>query len=550
MPERDWENAFPAPDQVDGFWGWDSIHAPRPLTPLSGTTVWPALGQGFTKAMGEISCLLALDSRTFNYYAYANFHGVDTGAETPESRNARYLKILDEFVPNVGKLWREEWQPTLVPLFDNARHADYASMTDEQLWANTQGQFEDLVYRWTIHGRINFQLVGASWFVDFYNENFHPEEQTEAYEALQGFHTKSVEAGRGLWRLRGLIKASPALIKVFSENEPRALAAALVQSDEGKAFLKQLRDFLEVYGWRSDAAYELDDPTWWEDPSIALSTLQGYVNVGEDADPDVGYNRAVARREELLARARERLKDDPKKLERFNWLYEAGKDNLPVAEDHNYYIDQAGVVILRLPLLEIGRRMVAKGTVSRVEDVFYFYRDELGDAFLKAGDQKALIAKRRAEHEAASKIVPPPALGTPGPAPEDPFAEALVGKMLGVGRTPEPDKDPDVIRGIAGSPGTIQGIAKVVRSLNEASKLQQGDIMVCQMTLPPWTPLFATAGGLVADTGGILSHCAIVAREYRLPAVVGTLVGTHTIQDGWTITVDGTKGIVRIDKRT
>ena len=81
----------------------------------------------------------------------------------------------------------------------------------------------------------------------------------------------------------------------------------------------------------------------------------------------------------------------------------------------------------------------------------------------------------------------------------------------------------------------------------EASKLQQGDIMVCEMTVPTWVPLFATVSAIVADSGGILSHCAIVAREFRLPAVVGTHVGTTVIKDGMTITVDGTKGMVRID---
>jgi phosphoenolpyruvate synthase/pyruvate phosphate dikinase len=95
----------------------------------------------------------------------------------------------------------------------------------------------------------------------------------------------------------------------------------------------------------------------------------------------------------------------------------------------------------------------------------------------------------------------------------------------------------------------VQGVARVVRSLAEASKLLPGDIMVCEMTMPPWTPLFSTVSAVVADTGGILSHCAIVAREYRLPAVVGTQVGTKMIKDGWTITVDGTRGVVRIDSR-
>jgi pyruvate,water dikinase len=123
----------------------------------------------------------------------------------------------------------------------------------------------------------------------------------------------------------------------------------------------------------------------------------------------------------------------------------------------------------------------------------------------------------------------------------------MVDKMLGL-LPVEPSTDPDVITGVAASPGTVQGTAKVVRSLNEASKLQHGDIMVCEMTMPTWVPLFATVRAVVADSGGILSHCAIVAREFHLPAVVGTRVGTEAIKDGMTITVDGNKGLVRIER--
>jgi pyruvate,water dikinase len=145
-----------------------------------------------------------------------------------------------------------------------------------------------------------------------------------------------------------------------------------------------------------------------------------------------------------------------------------------------------------------------------------------------------------------SKIVPPPALGEPPESSGDPFEEAMI-KMFGL--PPEPSRDPDLVTGIGASAGIVQGPAKVVRRLDEASKLQPGDIMVCEMTMPPWTPLFSTVSGLVADTGGVLSHCAIVAREYRLPCVVGTTIGTSVITDGMLLTVDGSKGIVRIDSR-
>ena len=141
---------------------------------------------------------------------------------------------------------------------------------------------------------------------------------------------------------------------------------------------------------------------------------------------------------------------------------------------------------------------------------------------------------------------PPPTLGEMPDAPPDPFIEAI-NKMFGV--PPEPSLDPDVIKGTGASAGTVQGTVKVVHDLTEASKLQPGDIMVCEMTMPPWTPLFSIAAAVVADTGGVLSHCAIVSREYGMPCVVNTLIGTVALKDGMTVTVDGSQGLVRIDKR-
>ena len=103
-----------------------------------------------------------------------------------------------------------------------------------------------------------------------------------------------------------------------------------------------------------------------------------------------------------------------------------------------------------------------------------------------------------------------------------------------------------MLQGSPGSPGVVRGRARVLRSLSEASGLQQDEVLVAETTAPPWTPLFATAAAVVTDTGGILSHCAVVAREYRIPAVVGVGAATATIRSGQTIEVDGDGGIVRV----
>src|SRR6185295_4745026 len=170
------------------------------------------------------------------------------------------------------------------------------------------------------------------------------------------------------------------------------------------------------------------------------------------------------------------------------------------------------------------------------DDVFLLFRDEVRDALTNGGDQRETVAERKAEVEAAARTTPPGAVGTPPPPPQpggfvDPFMDAIVTRLLGIKPPAEGEVDPNVIDGVAGSPGVYRGVARVVKSLDEASDLEDGEIMVCEMTLPPWVPMFSIAG------------------EFGIPAVVGTVDGTTRIKTGQTITVDGIKGDVYLDGR-
>jgi pyruvate,water dikinase len=539
---------FPTPDQIQGFWAWDKIHAPRPITPLSGDTIARTLADGFTVGQSEFASFLGMAFWHVNYYAYFAFYPLDDlGGESISERGARYEQALDKLVPQVGRLWEEEWLPSLLPDVIRARDLNYGSLSDAALVAELDHQIPQHVFRWSIHGKINFILIAASRFSDFYKDLVHPEDETEGYEALQGFVTRSLDAGRGLWRLSRIVRNSPSLRKQFDELDAKTLLGALENSGEGKAFLSELNAYLVEFGWRSDAVYDIADIPWREDPSIPLQTLQGFIRLNEEANPDTLFERSIKRREELLARARAAAAGDAAKLAKLEELYEAARRNMQVTEDHAFWIDQMGVNTLRLPALEAGRRLTQRGQLSSPDDVFYLLLDDLKEVLVKGGDRKAITAQRRAEMAQFAEIVPPLTLGEPPPMTDDPFVDAVIVRMLGP--VFEPVREPDILRGLAASPGVVRGVAKVVRSLSEASKLQPGDIMVCEMTVPPWTPLFSTVSAVVADTGGILSHCAIVAREYKLPAVVGTVLGTRTIKDGMILTVDGSKGIVRIESR-
>ncbi len=539
---------FPGPEEIEGAWDWDKIHAPRPLTPLAGSTVVMAMGEGFTIAQHEFGSPLALKCRTVNYYFYATFAPEEGFAHTGEADIARYVEELDRLAARTGERWVNEWEPALQPILQRARTDDYRSMTDRQLAQELETQLANLVYYWTIHGWINLSLVPATALAEFYNAEVQPEDKNEAWQLMQGYETKSVETSKGLWRLSRSVKASPMLASVFEGGSPKSILAALENLREGRAFLSELRRFLDDYGWRSDGIYEIGDPTWREDPAIPLNTIQGYLGLSEDSNPELTLGRSTKRREELVAKAQAKLAGDAAKLRRFGELMEAAKYNLRVTEDHSFWIDQMGIAAFRRFCLELGQRLAERGVLSQPDDVFFLLKEELREVANRGGDMQMTVAERRAEMEKWAQVVPPFHLGHSTPHNDDPFFIAMVDKMLGL-LPVEPSSDPDVITGVAASPGTVQGIAKVVRSLAEASKLQHGDIMICEMTVPTWVPLFATVKAVVADSGGILSHCAIVAREFRLPAVVGTRIGTTAIKDGMTVTVDGNKGLVRIDLR-
>lgn len=548
------EVVFPGPDEIEGFWALDKMHAPRPVTPLSFDLVVYTLAEGFTKAQAEYDCPIMVSACEVNHYFYVAFHPIPDEAEIAD-RMTRYHGKIASMVPGVGKTWDEQWKPDVIATNVPLKTADWSQLTDAELVAKLDELTDEMRHQWWIHGHINFVLLSSSAFCDMYDAIMRPDDPTESYQTLHGFPTTSVDASRGLWALSRTVLASPTLKQLFETTPSRELPAKLDASDEGRAFRQRLDELLFEYGWRHDAVYDLADVPWREDPSIPLASIAAMTKLDESEDPEVVYQQKVARREELLAKVRAKLADEPETLAKFEELYEAARYSFPLTEDHAFYIDQMFISVLRRFCLAVGDRLVAKGTIDQADDVFYLYRDEVVAALdadpATPVDQRALVAERRASFERAAQTPAPTNLGNPPPPPEvpDPFMDAIVVRLLGF-VPPEETADPAMLKGVPGCQGAYTGRARVVRSLEEAGDLEDGEVMVCEMTLPPWVPVFSVAGAIVADTGGILCHTAIVAREMGIPCVVGTEAGTTAIRTGQTITVDGTKGFVYLDGRT
>jgi pyruvate,water dikinase len=263
-------------------------------------------------------------------------------------------------------------------------------------------------------------------------------------------------------------------------------------------------------------------------------------------DPAEAQRQQAQKAEARLAECLARLAGDRAAQDQLATVYDLVKHAPRLQEEHNLVLDQKFLTLARLPFLEAGRRMAAAGVLERGDDVIYLEVGEIR-AFL-LGDMTGhgeTVRERRAEMDRWRGFTPPEVLGSaPAAQPVDDGQAVVPGEGADA---PQPQHAGGTLRGLPAARGTVTGTARVVRELSEAERIQAGDILVCEMTTPAWTPLFPALSGIVADTGGPLSHCAVMAREYGLPCIVGTKVGTRVIPDGARITVDGASGVVAVE---
>ncbi|MCC6382569.1 MAG: hypothetical protein IT304_08660 [Dehalococcoidia bacterium] len=522
-------------------WMQDRQHAPRPMAPMS---FWWAqrFEDGFNAGLAGYDLPMRLAVGRFNTYYFMAPHPILPPEEMPVAE-ARAQEAIRQGLATFAGRWEKEWLPEIQETWRDWEAFNTSQATLSELMGRME-RMEDVYRRlWEIHFLLLVPaMVGFTLFSDLYHEVLGGT-ALEPLRLLQGFDNMSLRAGRGLWALSRKVRANPALQAVVESVPSNVLYRALGDSPAGGAFRADVDAYLAEWGKRSDTVQELSDPSWVENPTPMFDALKAYLR--QDEDPDTTHRRLAAERERLLAAVRERLAGQPEELRgQFEFLLEAAQQCSFVQEDHNYWIDQRTLHEVRTLCLEIGRRLSEARVIARAEDVLCLTGAEL--AALVGGrlpSAPALIAAGRDEMARWERVPAPKYIGTDyGPPPENPVSRALDRFFGGPVELPTPTE----VRGNAGSAGRLRGTARVIITIAEAGRLQPGEILVTATTSPPWTPLFAIAGGIVTDTGGALSHCAIVAREYGIPAVVGTGCATAVIRDGQQIEVDGDHGLVRL----
>ena len=503
------------------------------MTPLSADVWFWAMGEGIQAAARELRAPFGGFETAVVDGGWAYEHELEPEWE-PD------LAYFEAAALAVAETWEREYRPRVEALTAEIRRLRPERPAPEGAAADLDRLMELVLEQWRIHFLTVVPVHLARELVhDAYVERFGKEDELEPYRLLEGIPNETLAADERLWEIAELARELDVADLVV--ELPAATALERLQaSGDGRAVLHALSGYLDRYGGRS-RLHELAEPRVAERPELVLDAVRLFLELRRDLPGERA--RAADARAALERDVVDRIADDGDR-QAFSDLLRNVVAAIPLEETHAYYIDYPGLSATRDALLGFGRRLVAEGRLDDASDVFLLRRSELREAVADSWGPKlqALVGERRDALASARRSQPAPFLGPAPTAGED--VPAMVAKFYGIPGTARIEGD--VVHGTAASPGMALGRARIVRGAEDFARVERGDVLVCTTTTPAWTPLFGSVAALVTDTGGILCHAAVVAREYGVPAVVGADVATETVPDGARVEVDGTAGTVTI----
>jgi pyruvate,water dikinase len=533
----DTDPAFPIdwqPGDWELEWEWDDMHTPRAVPPLSEDYL-ACLEAGFAygyQAVGHPASILV---RVWNGYAYFAYR-----IDAPEAEHDAIRAAAPDRYRSEIPLASDYWQRSLAEL--RGLYAEIDAITGAEPAAElvvAWGRAWDNARRaWEIH----FHAITGPYQIlddlaDRYEALIPGSSVVEVLELVAGTVPELLQVEVDLERLVGEATAAPAVAARLAVA-PAPTPDELDDLPDGQRFLAELTAFLRRHGHLGAVREDLMDASWLEDPRPLLADVGRRIG-GAPGTADARRaerERTAARRAESVRAA---LADRPAELAELEALAERAREIGHLTEGHNYWIDRMASDRIRRMTRRVGRRLAADGVLDDPDDVMFLRRAEVDELITVPEDRRPLVDERRARHERERTLTPPAKVGTLRPADPDAKPDRFEGGRFA-------SDDDRSLRGTGASAGVIRGTARVVFGPDDFGRVGPGDIVVATASNPGWVPLFATAAGFVTDTGGVLSHAAVVAREFGIPAVVGTREGTKRIADGRQIEIDGTTGVVRL----
>jgi rifampicin phosphotransferase len=532
---------------------------PDPLSPLFATLALPAWNDAMRDLMRLLGPTMTLPSHmyklvTINDYAYYDF-GLSAwqSARLMLGMLTRIRIIAAECLGRAQARWADEARPRYARVAGEWAARDLTAMPAAELL----GGAAEIVNAAAAHylviqsGILPAAYVSEALFSLAYNRLAKRTDGPTALTFMLGFDSMPIRAEKSLFDLAQWAGAQSELAAYFTRTTAADMFAAYLSASESSpiadvdAWEEFCRRFAEHLNRFGHSVYDLDfaKSLAADDPTPLLDMLK-YFLAGKARSPYERQMVSATARDQATQALLGRVSGLRRHL--FKRLLPWAHRYAPLREEALADVGLGWPVVRRM-VREVGRRVVAAGALREPDDVFWLKLDEV-DAAARALDTKQsvpdylrVVAERRVTWERERTVTPPVALPTKGGM-----------RFLGIdfshmapARTGQAAED--TIKGQGASPGRVAGIARVIHGPGEFDQMRPGDILVAKITTPAWTPLFALAAGVVTDVGGPLSHGSIVAREYHVPAVLGTGVATERIRSGQRITVDGDRGVVKMD---
>jgi pyruvate,water dikinase len=543
-------------DPPPGFWLRNASHAPQPHTPMNRTLMMRYQMPATKRWLEEFGLLFeGIEFREIGGWEYIRL--VPLGGKEGPALPSWLMWTLARLVPAMRartkqaavametdkpgeyiQLWHESWLPEQTAQIETLRNVELALLPDaaldKHLRTTTSFLLEGMVRHALLHGSeaiILYELVATC-------QELLDWDGLQAFELVSGTSYKSTEPARRLAELAKMAQERPAIQKLLEQIDEGS-AERLARTD--KTFDTAFSVYMREYGCRA-LRYEVSDPTLAETPELVLQLIQGQMK--KEYDPAANEAELSRKRAELETEARQILAGKPAELQRFQRVLSRAEQAYPVREDNEFYTVSAPLALLRYALLELGLRLAERDIINQRDDVFFLEIEEAQAALLEERDYRSLVQRRQGERAWALAHPGPSSYGPePGPPPSFDFlpaeARLVMESLLWFVDQNEPmdasqgsQASGDGIEGIAASPGQYTGPARIIMDESEFHKLQPGDVLVCPITSPVWSVLFPSIGALVTDTGAMLSHPAIIAREYQVPAVLALGNATSLLKDG------------------
>jgi len=564
------------------LWFFDQMHNPEPLYPfdLMMPESWLVSLNQYTTRIWQLPTALGIEHRIVNGYLYLSPNVVDDPEEIA-AKEPVFLERARHYFENWDEIY-DKWVGKATDCIERLKAMRFEPLAEREPEATVLeargtssayellAQYSRLLENMHEMAYYHFEMLNLAYgayltFLEFCRGHFPAITDDLVARMVAGIEVILYRPDAELRRLahRAVELRVADIFTSSTTADPTEIIAALGSLPSGEQWLEELEAVKDPWFYYSTGAgYCHANRAWIDDLRPPFDALKDYVSrveKGESLERPLEHLRSE--RERLAQGYRELLDDS--EAAAFDNLLALARQVFPFVENHNFYVEHWHHSIFFNKVRELGQVLVAGNMLDEPDDIFFLHRYEVYKVLYEAEVRWALavptrseriwrdeVARRRRIYSALEAWSPPAALGVPPERVTEPITVTLFGitsdtinRWLAAG---DDDQSPDEFSGLAASPGRAEGIARVVHKVGELAELEDGEILVCPLTAPSWSIVFARIAAAVSDGGGIMSHAAIVSREYELPAVVATGNGTQRVKTGDRIRVDGNSGVVTI----